>query len=447
MKQYQTFIFESIDFDEQARSIELNYSLDGEIQFTEKLILPKNVPLRNLREPHVQRALSALHIIGGISYYKTCLPKKIEIPYRTLGKDEAAFWNTVYEKGLGEFFYKNKIESKGVVNFVGTDKSPQPAVSSSKADNKKPKVLVPIGGGKDSLVTVELLKKAGCDITLFRMGHHPFITNMAQVAGLHLVNIERHLSKELFELNEQGALNGHIPITAYLHCVSTVIALLMDQDYIALSNERSADEGNMIEGLDVNHQWSKSLVFENMFSEYLRTYITSDLTVFSLLRPLSELQIARELSKHDQYLDHFTSCNKNWKIIKGTPMENRWCCMCPKCAFAFVLFAGFLPKKKMIEIFGKDLFDDAALLPMFKELLGIEGHKPFECVGTAKEVAAAFFLALKTGEWDDTWAMKMFVSDAQPKIKDRVAVIKEALTTGSTKNIPDVFRTVLKDLS
>lgn len=458
MKQYQSFIFESAGFDEEAHSIRLQYSLDGEVSFTEQLILPKTVSLKHINRPDVQQALRALHIIGGVSYFKTCLPPTIAFRYKDkeLSASDAEFWNTVYTNGLGEFFYKNKIKPEGVVNFTSNDgvvgRESRDIKEADSAPNPRPKtqdpkLLVPIGGGKDSLVTIELLRTAGHNITLLRMGHHPYIDEMARVAGLPLISIDRKLDGKLFDLNEEGALNGHIPITAYLCCLSVVIALLTDHQYVALSNERSADEGNTtIGGFDVNHQWSKSTAFENLFNEYLHQHVSADITVFSMLRPLSEVQIAQQLVKHERYLPLFTSCNRNWHMKDKKKMQTRWCTQCPKCAFAFVLFAPFLDMSGLTQIFHHNLFNDAELLPLFRELLGVEGHKPFECVGTAKEVAAALYLAHETGDYEDTLAMKMFAADVLPSLKNPEEIVEECLTSASIESVPEPFKPIFAEL-
>lgn len=450
MKQYSSFIFESAGFDEQSRSIELKYSLDQEIEFSEHLILPVSVGLAHHKNGDVQRALDALHIIGGISYYKTCLPKKMELRNQQLDKAQADFWTSVYENGLGEFFFKNNIDPKGVVNFSAENRESRIELqenNSQLATRNSKKVLVPIGGGKDSLVTIELLKNAGYEVTLLRIGHHPYIAEMSHVAGLPLITIDRHLDGTLFDLNEQGALNGHVPITAYLHCVTVIIALLTNHEFVAFSNERSADEGNTkMNDFDVNHQWSKGAAFEKAFNEYVHTYISPNVTVFSMLRPLSELQIAQELVQHDRYLPLFTSCNRNWHIKKKQTMGTRWCTECPKCAFAFVLFAPFLNSDEMKQIFNHNLFEDEALLPLFRELLGISGHKPFECVGTAREVAAGFLLAHKKKKYDDTAAMKMFIAEALPNIKNPKEVIEESFTIASLETLPEQFKPIIQSL-
>jgi hypothetical protein len=446
MQQYTKFIFESYSFDRKAKKIELQYSLDGEINFTETIILPfldsYVLPLANKQ---LDQALFALHLIGGISYFKTCLPKTIEIKTGTLTMAQAEFWNDVYENGLGEFFFKNQIDFRGLIRFPSTP-SRTPAPAPAKAVPETPPVqraLVPIGGGKDSLVTVELLKKAGIPVTLLRMGHHPLIEQMALLSKSDLLTVERRLDAQLFDLNAKGALNGHVPITAYLSILSVIVAMLTKHTAVILSNERSASEGNtQMHGMEINHQWSKGIDFEKALQDYLVRFVGTDTEYFSLLRPLSELHITRILTAYPQYLDSFTSCNANWRIVKEKPKE-RWCGKCPKCAFAFALLAAYLPKGDMLRVFGKNLFEDATLLPLYRELLGLEGHKPFECVGTPDETKAALFLAHERHEFDGTPVMDLFTEDVLPAFKDPQKTVEELLTPGAEHAIPAAFQSII----
>ncbi len=374
MKPYSRFIFESYSFDAQTGTVELRYSLDGEVPFVETLRFGHAIDMTGLDAEALDRALFALHLAGGASYYKTCLPKTIEIKSGSLSQQQTAFWNALYENGLGEFFYKNDIDFRELIKFpVGGSPLPSPHLSAVALAKAEPspkgrrsedhrRVLVPVGGGKDSTVTIELLKKAGVDVTLFRMGGHPVIEAFAKIADCPLLTVERALSKELFALNEQGALNGHVPITAYLSLVAVVTAILTKHDAIALSNERSAEEGNVeFHGKEINHQWSKSLEFERMLQNYVQTWITPDVSYFSLLRSLSELHITKLCAELTPYLDTITSCNANWRILKPKGKE-RWCGTCPKCAFAFALFAAFLPKAEIVKMFGKNLFEGIVVI-------------------------------------------------------------------------------------
>ena len=441
MNQYQTFIFESYALDAKERTIKLNYSLDDAVHFTETIQLPEGMPL-NANDPDLEPALFALHLIGGISYYKTCLPKTIEIRSGGLTSSQTAFWNDVYENGLGEFFFKNDIDFRGLIHFPATAPHFRTPSLITRDASKSP--LVPIGGGKDSLVTTELLKKAGFDVTLLRIGHHPLIDEAAKTAGCPLWNVKRALAAELFDLNAQGALNGHVPITGYLYFLSVVIGLLSGKTHVAFSNEESAEEGNVeFHGKEINHQWSKSVAFERMFQTYVSTFITKNVTCFSMLRTLSELKIAEVFCTYPQYLPMATSCNKNWQILSKDAGRPRWCGTCPKCAFAFTLFSAFLPKNDLEGMFGGNLFEDETLLPLFRELLGLEGHKPFECVGTKEETAAAFIMAHNRGEHEGTAAMNMFVKECLPEITEPDEMIGAAMMQRMEHAIPTQYLSVI----
>ncbi len=455
MKQYDSFIFEGYSWNHHAGKILLRYSLGGEIRFEETIFLPEAVSDERLKakEWEIERALKALYMIGGISYYKTCLPKKIVIKEDILSKREAQFWNSVYEHGLGEFFYKNDIDFRGLINFPsGTP--PETSEKKSYLRNQQPgtrtqqRILVPFGGGKDSVVSAELLKKHA-NVTLLRVGEHPFTDELADIAGLPLLNVKRALSPALFKLNEQGALNGHVPITAYISVLSILIALVYDFDAVAMSNERSANEGNVeFKGMEINHQWSKSIDFERAFRTFISDSMKNDVEYFSLLRPYSELKITELFSGMPHYFMHATSCNKNWKLLadKTRWPANRsaeregWCGTCPKCAFVFACLAAFLPKKELTKIFGANLFENQALLPLYKELLGLQNFKPFECVGTQSETKAAFLLIKKKGEFKDSPVMKMFETEAFPKIKNPEALIENVMKNSDEHCIPKSYQ-------
>ncbi len=449
MQKYQTFTFVSFAcFPEEGR-IELDYALrdpeDGgnPIEFTETLTFPPIASWDGSREEELNRALFQLHLIGGISYFKTCLPKRIEVGSGQLSNAQAAFWNEVYENGLGEFFYRNDVDFRDLIKFPALATEEQKPFIPSEEGPGGDRCLVPIGGGKDSLVTIKLLQKQRVPVTLLRIGSHPVITAQAVAAGLPLLEVKRALSAALFDLNAQGALNGHVPITAYLNALALVLAILRGDTAVVFSNERSANEGNVeYLGMEINHQWSKSLAFERAFQEQVRAF--SEVEVFSLLRPLSELRITQLFTQFPQYLPLATSCNENWKILaKSKKLSGGlWCGQCPKCAFVYAMFAAFLPRAETAKLFGKDLFADEALLPLYKELLGLEGFKPFECVGTSDETKAAFLLARERGDHKDAAAMALFAKEVLPTIKDPKALIDGVMAPSGDHAIPDRFANI-----
>ncbi len=404
MKAYETFIFDSYEYNPDIGEIRLRYTLDDDISFTEILQVPKGTYGKNIEE--LDSALFALHLAGGASYFKTCCPKNIEVRSGNLNKEQADFWDTVYENGLGEFFYKNEIDFRGLIHFPVAS-APSPSPSPVSVEGSSGRTLVPIGGGKDSIVTIENLRKDETkNITLLRMGSHPLIDECVSVSGLPCITITRKLPRKLFEMNEQGALNGHVPITAFLSALSVFIAKQQGFDEIAMSNEKSANEGNIeYLGKEINHQWSKSEEFETMFTKYIQNYIDPNLKYFSALRNKTELEIAEDFAMLPQYFHCVTSCNKNWKVA-GKMQEERWCGTCPKCTFVFALMAAHLKKDAVLRIFEKNIFEDASTIPLFKQLLGTEGFKPFECVGTPEETQQAFGMIRDRGEFDETPVLK-----------------------------------------
>ncbi len=446
MNRYDSFIFEGVNFRPHGKKIVLRYSLDHDVTFEETLMLPAEpVDPKADKSETVKRALFALHLIGGISYYKTCCPTKIGIVSGELNKSEAQFWDTVYLQGLGQFFYENKMDFRNRINFPASAPTRTPTLHPPKQAGKpetgnQKRIINPIGGRKDSNATVALLKNTGAQLTLLRVGPHPIIEQLAHSAGLPLLNVRRSLSPALFDLNEQGALNGHVPITAYISILSILIALLYDFDAVVMSDEASASEGNMsFYGMEINHQWSKSLEFEKMLRKYIQGSIGSRVEYFSLLRPFTELGITEIFSKYPQYFHGFSSCNTNWKILSKNESGPRWCNQCPKCASVFAALAAFLPKETLKGIFDAILYENETLIHLYRELLGISGHKPFECVGTADETKTAFLLAMRRGDLSDTPVMKMFVAEVLPTISDPDKLINEALAPRSGHCIPPTF--------
>ena len=434
---YQQFIFQKYEFDRRKLTAKFYYSLDQKINFTETITFPKFSPV-NFNQPLLNKILFNLHLALGISYYKTYCPKKIIIRSGKLSEEQAQFWNELYTKGLGEFFYKNKIDFRGLVNFPF-----QKNLTAKPLNiNFKNRALVPLGGGKDSCVVVEKLKNQQVNFDLITLGDSQIHREVTKVSGKKRLIIERQMDQQLLELNLLGAYNGHVPISSIYAWVSILAAALYNYRYLIFANEKSANFGNVkYLGENINHQYSKSFAFEKNFSDYLNKYITSDLKYFSLLRRYSELKIVELFSHYPKYFSTFSSCNRNFKIIKTA--SPRWCGECPKCAFAFSQLAAFLPKDKVTKIFGQNLYANPKLLNLFLELLGEKNFKPFDCVGEPNEVKAAMLLSLKQPAFKNNYILKYFSKNVASRIKDKQKLISQALAVAPENNIPENFKKII----
>jgi len=370
--------------------VRFHYRLEPDIEFNPTLRFPgvDGKRFRGLDPALIRAWLVRIGMVELLSYWKAACPPEIVVGAGHLAPEELPFWKKLLANGMGEFFYTNGIDGWRE-DFVRFTVEAKPEPRAIDAEPKAERCLTPVGGGKDSVVTIELLKEACLDQSLFMLNGSAAALRTARVSGIaETIDAERRLDPKLIELNDAGYLNGHTPFSALLAFISTFAAYLHGYRYVALSNEWSANEANIIfRGHAVNHQYSKSYEFEKDFRGYLSTALSTAVEYFSALRPLHELQIARIFSGHEEYFPAFASCNR---MIRS----GRWCGRCPKCLFAAIMLAAFLPTDRIRAIFGKDILDDESLLPILKELTGLSELKSLDCVGTRDESKAALRLAI-----------------------------------------------------
>lgn len=443
------FHFRACRFDAASGVASLDYAFDDGIAFTETITFP-GAPfiLDDARTQAVQAALQTLHLIAGVSYYKAAAPNTLVIDSYGIDSETAQWMTRVYENGLGEFAYRNGLSLRGKIKFPSSDPTGQllpagegkttssPPLPQGEGRGEGAHALVAIGGGKDSLVSIEALRRLGIAQTVTWIGSAPLIRSCAEHTGLPLLNITRQLAPELFAMNKQGALNGHIPVTAVNSAILTLAALLVGADQVVFSNERSASYGSLIEGTgEVNHQWSKGWDFERDFHAHVKRHIAADLNYYSLLRPFSELAVARQFAKSDFYDAHFSSCNRNFHILGERPTE-RWCGVCPKCHFVFLALAPFMPKPRLLAIFGRNLLDEPEQIPGFDALLEYQDHKPFECVGEGRESRAAMAALANSPSWREDAVVQRFAAEILPQLEAAELSIAPLLVPDAEHAIP-----------
>jgi len=393
------FRFAGSQFDPATGEARLSYAFDDGPLLTERLRFPHAPwPQDQSRQAAFFRALNLLHLVAGVSYYKACLPPEIDTGVPAPAPDLAGFLETLYEQGLAEFAYVNGLDLCGRIRF-----EPGPEQADIGSDEVLPdRALVAMGGGKDSLLSLELLRGAGLEIQPFCVGRSALIAATVTAAGLPLIQVERELAPGLKALNEAGAWNGHVPVTAINSAIGVCAALLHGFRWVVFSNERSADEATLTDaqGRLVNHQYSKSFAFERAFGEIVRRRVAPGIGYFSLLRRLSELGVAQRFSRLRHYHPVFSSCNRNFHL-DGPRTAGRWCGDCPKCRFTTLVLAPFLPRPEIESIFGCNLLDRDDQMPGFRALARLGVDKPFECVGTVAESRAALAALGADPAWQD----------------------------------------------
>ncbi len=387
-KQHPEFVYQDFSYraSGEVLEVEFTFSAGPGMDFKPRLKFHPGPGRLAATDPaKISSIVFHLGMIEMLSYWKAfCSPRAMILPFE-LTASQQAWWQKLYLAGLGEFLYTNgiPIPEKDFVRFDSPPGTPSiPARTETPSDAGR--VLVPVGGGKDSAVSIELLKGSGMQLSPFAINPRGAIREVVAAAGFaegSMLTLDREIDPFLLELNEHGYLNGHTPFSAMLAFASLLTARLAGIRHIALSNESSANEPS-VPGTMINHQYSKSLEFERDFRTYTDLYVGGDLNYFSLLRPLNELQIAAMFSRHTQYHQAFKSCNAGSKT-------DRWCGICPKCLFTFIILSPFMPSNALKAIFGHDLFADASLLATLDDLTGVSPNKPFECVGTVEEVNVA----------------------------------------------------------
>ena len=421
------------------RRVRLGYALasrsGARVAFEETFDLPETLgPLAPADHPAVARALLGLHLAAGASYWKAGIPPELIVEGASLTQDDARFWGDVYTLGMGEFFYRNQIDPTGRASFRSSPGATAPPVAPPPPQG--PSLLL-WGGGKDSVVSHEILTESGEAHELLSIGRSDWewVQRSAAASGAALHVVTRSLDPKLLELNAAGAWNGHVPVSATLAFAGTLVAVLAGRGSVIASNESSASQGNAAwHGIDVNHQWSKSLAFERAMRGWLRDHLGGRPEYVSLLRPLTELRIVKAFATHAGYFDAVTSCNANFR--QAGPAPRRFCLACPKCVFVALMARPWLDDPAYHALFSGDPLADPANVSLVEELLGVRGTKPFECVGTPEETAAAIHLARTHGRTIPHGVMTAFSKLGALGNSDMDAVARQALARSDEHELP-----------
>ena len=400
-QKYHTFRYGSYGWKIAGENMEISFDfcIEPDIYFKPEIII-KNInkeKISSLNRDVIDNLVFHLGMVEILSYWKSTCSQKILIECANLTKEQTNWFSNLLINGMGQYFYENKIDwrEKDFVEIISAKNKKAFAISSEKISKR---ILVAIGGGKDSAVSLEILKNSGMEIgTLCLNVKKPSLEIIKISETENSFFTERKIDVKLLELNRQGFLNGHTPFSAYLAFLSVLIGYIFDYKYLAFSNEGSSNVGNVeYLGKMINHQYSKTFDFEKKFRSYCKKYILKNAEYLSFLRPLYEIQIAKIFSKYPKYFNVFLSCNEAYRTNSGqNEYSGKWCGKCSKCLFAFIVLYPFIERKNIIKIFSQNLFKKNSLIPVLEELSGQKRFKPFECVGTKEEVLVALYLSLE----------------------------------------------------
>jgi hypothetical protein len=382
----ERFRYEGYELDLEGGTLVCRYAA-GNRTFVERIGFPASASA----DPAAGEAAARLvYLMAGVSYYKTTAAPVVDLGPDPTSGTERNFLAAFYRHGMAEFAYRNGIDLAGLT-FEGAAGERLPAAGAAGSGSP----LVPFGGGMDSIVTVECVKHSVPGAELFIVNRHgdrfAAIEAAARQTGLPVVRFERDIDPQVLRSAELGLLNGHVPVTGIISALAVMAGVLSGRDAVVMSNEASASAGNLVVGgEEINHQYSKSLAFESDFRALLEVTFDAAPQYFSLLRPFSELWVARRFATLGAYHRRFHSCNRAFHIDPARRMAS-WCGQCDKCCFIDLVLAPFMPEAELAAIFdGAEPLSDPALLPRFRTLVGAsQDAKPFECVGDVDECRAA----------------------------------------------------------
>lgn len=436
----EAFSLTGCDLDDVTGTVRLGYALD-DLAMTEVVQLPPGSATAA-----DEALVRLLWLAAAPSYYKAATPAHVTVP-GGLTSAERRLLDALLGPGLGELYFVNGLDPVGpsVEAAVVPDRPPPADLGLQRRS------LVPVGGGKDSCVTIEALQAAGEDPLLASVRRFPVIDAVLGRAGGDAAHVGRTIDPRLLELNRRGARNGHVPVTAAVSLALCLVAVRSGCDAVVMSNERSASEATRDwRGAAVNHQWSKSLAAEELLAGVLAEAAGPHLSWFSLLRPFSELAICRLFAERGtRFFDVFSSCNAAFRLDAARRVDG-WDRSCPKCRFVALALAPWLSRHEVVAIQGGDVLDDPRQVEGLAALVEAGQPKPFECVGEVAESRVAVRLAAERRGWAGARALaavagRLRADGAWPDDADVARALAPDL--GLALLVPPTHRPVVEDLA
>ncbi|HTV00740.1 MAG TPA: hypothetical protein VMF13_09395 [Luteitalea sp.] len=363
--------------------ISLNYRGRG-LEFTHRVTLSEGISIDHLSPELRDGLLLALSLAMAPHLFVLTDFARVDVTWGSLTTAQSTFWSWYLQGGLGQFRYQQGLDPTRPIRVDAPLASPQ---SAPNVPALREAALVLNGGGKDTIVASELIREAGLPFEWLSGNPTRAHRALIDASGVSVSNEVRwHRDPALKAAGRYD--RRHVPFVAVYLVLGTLVAACRGLRYVVVGNERSADDGNVVlNGLEVNHQFSKTHAFESAFQTHVVDALGLPMHVFSVLRPFYEIRLAQIVSQHPEYFHAFVSCNR-----QGT--DSVWCGTCAKCAFIALALGPFVTRDALNGIFGTDILAHPGIRRHWLALVQ-EGVKPWECVGTKDESRLALALLLR----------------------------------------------------
>lgn len=391
----RALLFRYTSLEVTASSLRATYQLDDR-SFVETVEFEG---VGDLTAPAATALAHLWYLVAGLSYYKAGAAQRIDLANTPVTNEGRALFRAALLDGLGEFAFRSELSLDDVEIVGGSEAWLHPYL-----DGDNSSLLTPFGGGIDSVVTVNSLS-ADLNQTLFVVsppsGRFAPLEATAAVSGLRVVRATRSIDPEILAKNPLF-FNGHVPVTAMITLLAAVAGVANHCGGVVMSNEHSASVPNLQwRGRDVNHQWSKSWIAEQLIGDAIDASIGAHFVVASALRDRSELWVAQRFSTLREYHGTFRSCNRAFSQ-QVADRAVAWCGECDKCLFIHLILAPFLERDYLVSVLGVEPLANPALRDQLAVLVGLGNHrKPFECVGDPAECSVALLTLASDPAWRD----------------------------------------------
>jgi len=331
-------------------------------------------------------------------------PSEIDVgPYADLVTD--AFWDlweTMFRNVWGMWRYENDLPDYRL---------PRPSVPASpsadapiEVGDGRAKLLMLCGGGKDSLVSMKLLERAGIDYETFVYSHstygrgqfqHDLIDGLVATCAPRRTHrgwvVDDALDAPIARVYPELG-NGRIVAAETVSSYWTALPVALHHGFteVALGVSRSTEEHNLVwerTGEEINYLWGMSAEAERLLHDYVRRVLVSNATMFHLLRPIYDINVFALLNEDLHAVPNAHSCAQ----------QKPWCCRCAKCLYVWMNYVAWLPAETVAACFTVNLFNIRENRTILRKMLGLESYKPTDCVGTVSEARLAFAMCRAKG--------------------------------------------------